>query len=78
MKTVIAAYAFTGSVPRRASVQFRIASGSPAPAERNAATTAVASHASGCSSTGSGPGGAMALLLVSGWMARRRATRFPA
>ena len=74
VKTVIAAYAFTGSLPRRASVQFRIASGSPAPADRNALTTAVASRASGCSSTGSGPGGALALLVASAWMARRRPT----
>jgi uncharacterized protein (TIGR03382 family) len=75
VKTVIAAYAFTGSVPRHAAVQFQIVSGSPAPTERNAATTAVASHVSGCSSTGTGPGGALALLLVSGWMVRRRPTR---
>jgi uncharacterized protein (TIGR03382 family) len=75
VKTVITAFAFTGSTPRHASVQFRIASGTPAPAARNAAITAVASRASGCSSTGSGPGGALALLVVSGWMARRRQTR---
>ena len=74
VKTVIAAFAFTGSTPRHASVQFRITSGTPAPAARNAATTVLASRASGCSSTGSGPGGALALLVVSGWMVRRRPT----
>jgi uncharacterized protein (TIGR03382 family) len=75
VKTVVMAFAFTGSTPRHASVQFRIASGTPAPAARNAAITAVASHASGCSSTGSGPAGALALLIVFGWMARRRQMR---
>jgi len=78
VKTVIAAFAFSGGVPRQASVQFHITSGSPAPADRNAVTTAVASRASGCSSTGSGPGGALALLVVSGWMARRRPMRWRA
>jgi hypothetical protein len=72
VKTVITAFAFTGSTPRHASVQFRIASGTPAPDARNAALTVVASRASGCSSTGSGPGGALALLVVAGWMARRK------
>jgi uncharacterized protein (TIGR03382 family) len=71
VKTVITSSAFTTSVPRRAAVQFRI-SGAPAPADRNAATTVVATRASSCSSTGQGPGGALALLVVSGWTARRR------
>ncbi|HZW90535.1 MAG TPA: PA domain-containing protein [Myxococcaceae bacterium] len=78
VKTVVAAFAFTGSVPRHASVRFQITGGSPAPAEQYAGTTTVASRASGCSSTGTGPGGALALVVVAGWMARRRATRFPA
>jgi len=74
VKTVITDSAFTGSVPRRAAVQFRI-TGAPAALDRNAATTVVATRASSCSSTGAGPGGALALLVVSGWMARRRPSR---
>ena len=73
VRTVIAGTAFTGGTPRQASVQFRIAGGNPAPPDRDAATTAVATRASGCSSTGSGPGGLLALLAVAGFLLRRRA-----
>jgi len=73
VKTVIAGFEFTSGAPRQASVQFRITGGTPAPADRDAITTVIASHASGCSSTGTGPGGALALLAVAGWMVRRRA-----
>jgi uncharacterized protein (TIGR03382 family) len=75
VKTVVASYSFASSVPRRATVEFRISGGSPAPAARDASTTIVASRASGCSSAGSGPGGILALLAVAGWFGRRRATR---
>ena len=71
VRTVITDYAFAGSAPRHASVQFLLA-GSPAPAARDASTTAVATQASGCSSTGGGPGGLLALLAVACWMGRRR------
>ncbi len=72
VKTVIARYAFAGSTPRKASVEFRIAGGTPAPAALDARTTAVASQASSCSTTGSGPGGMLALLAVAAWASRRR------
>src|SRR6185369_16829656 len=72
VKTVIASFEFTSGAPRQASVQFRITGGTPAPAERDAVTTAIASRASGCSTTGTGPGGVLALLAVAGFMARRR------
>jgi uncharacterized protein (TIGR03382 family) len=72
LKTVIAVFSFTGGAPRQASVQFRITGGSPAPVDRDAVSTAVATHASGCSSAGTGPGGGLALLVAAGWMARRR------
>jgi uncharacterized protein (TIGR03382 family) len=72
LKTVIASFAFTSGAPRQASVQFRISGGTPAPADRDAVTTALATHATGCSSTGTGPGGALALLAVVGWTVRRR------
>ncbi|HZX43959.1 MAG TPA: PA domain-containing protein [Myxococcaceae bacterium] len=75
LRTVIADYAFTGSAPRTASVQFRIASGSPAPAARDASTTAVATRASSCSTTGGGPGGMLALLAVATWASHRRMRR---
>jgi uncharacterized protein (TIGR03382 family) len=67
--------AFTGSAPRQASVTFTISGGSPAPAPRDASTTVLASRASGCSSTGDGPGGAIALLVAGAWLGRRRFTR---
>lgn len=72
VKTVIASFEFTSGAPRQASVQFRISGGTPAPADRDAVTTVLATRASGCSSTGTGPGGALALLAVTGWMVRRR------
>jgi len=72
LKTVIASFEFRSGAPRQASVQFRISGGTPAPADRDAVTTALATHATGCSSTGTGPGGALALLAVGCWMVRRR------
>jgi MYXO-CTERM domain-containing protein len=75
VKTVIADFAFTGGVPRQAAVEFRIAGGSPAPAARDAATTAVATRASSCSTAGSGPGGLLALLAVAGFLGRRWSPR---
>jgi len=77
VKTVIAEYALAGAAPRNAAVEFRITGGSPGPAARDAATTAVASRASSCSTTGSGPGGFFALLLVAGFLGRRRPQRCP-
>jgi len=74
MKTVIASYAFTGGAPPRLSVQFRITGGTPAPALRDASTNVVATRAASCSSTGTGPGGALGLLAVASWLARRRST----
>jgi PA domain len=71
VKTVIAEFALTAGVPRQAPVEFRIAGGNPAPAARDAVTTAVATRASGCSSAGSGSGGLLALLLVAGFLGRR-------
>ena len=75
VKTVIASYALRSGTPSRVSVAFRISGGSPAPAARDAAATVVATRASGCSSTGSGPGGALGLLAVVAWASRRRTTR---
>ncbi len=75
LKTVIASFEFTSGAPRQASVQFRISGGTPAPADRDAVTTVLATHASGCSSTGTGPGGVLALLTVAGWMVRRARVR---
>jgi len=72
LKTVIASFEFTSGAPRQASVQFRISGGTPAPADRDAVTTALATHATGCNSTGTGPGGALALLAVVVWTVRRR------
>ncbi len=72
VRSVVVGAAVTGSTPSEASVQFRIAAGSPAPASRDASTTVLATRASGCSSTGAGPGGLLALLAVAGWAVRRR------
>jgi len=74
VKTVIARYALTGGAPSQLSVQFRISGGTPAPALRDATTNVVASRAASCSSTGSGPGGALGLLVVCAWLVRRRST----
>jgi len=72
VKTVIAEFAFTAGVPREAPVEFHIAAGNPAPAAADAVTTAVATRASGCSSAGRGSGGLLALLMVAGFLGRRR------
>ncbi|HUM13746.1 MAG TPA: PA domain-containing protein [Myxococcaceae bacterium] len=72
VRTVIARYAFAGTALRQAAVQFRITAGSPEPAARDATTTAVATRASSCSSTGTGPGGTLALLAVAAWVCRRQ------
>ncbi len=72
VRTAIASYALRGGVPSSLSVEFFLSGGSPAPPARNASTTVVATRASGCSATGSGPGGALALLAVVAWASRRR------
>ena len=74
MKTVIASYALTGSAPPQLSVKFRITAGTPAPASRDATTNVVATRAAGCSSTGTGPGGALGLLVLATWLVLRRST----
>lgn len=72
VRTAIASYAIRSGQPRTVSVEFRISGGSPAPPAQDASTTVLATRASGCSSTGSGPGGAVALLAVAAWASRRR------
>lgn len=71
VRTAIASYAIRSGQPGSVSVDFRIAAGDPTPRAQDASTRVVASRASSCSTTGSGPGGLLALLAVAGWASRR-------
>jgi len=74
VRTATARYAIRSGQPGSVAVEFRISGGDPAPRLQDATTRVVASRASGCSTTGSGPGGAFALVCVAAW-ARRRVAR---